>query len=160
MAKKFKKLLLLGVMLIMALGLFACGKNAGIQFTIGDVGDFSTEALYEHPTITKLVKSVDELQQLCDESGVIYTGEKYDESYFNEKAIIVYSFAIPSTMMSVQIDSLKVDSKTLIINTTRFVPKSGIWIDVEAYRFYVLEVNQGDIAQIEKVQISQKDKNK
>jgi hypothetical protein len=103
---------------------------------------------------------VDELQQLCDESGVIYTGEKYDESYFNEKAIIVYSFAIPSTMMSVQIDSLKVDSKTLIINTTRFVPKSGIWIDVEAYRFYVLEVNQGDIAQIEKVQISQKDKNK
>ena len=69
MNSKIKKIFTLGVMVSMAFGFFTgCRKNTGIQFDFGDIGDFSTEALDEHPTVTKLVKSTDELKRFCDES--------------------------------------------------------------------------------------------
>lgn len=144
----------------MAFGFFAgCGKNTGIRFDIGDIGNFSTEALDEHPTVTKLIKSADELQRFCDESGIIYKGDKYDEAYFSDSALLIYFFVNESTMISIHIDSLTVDNETLTINITRRVPRAG-YIDVEQYHSYVFEINQGDVANINNIMVSKKDKNK
>jgi hypothetical protein len=91
MNSKIKKIFTLGVMVSMAFAFFmGCGKNTGIRFDFGDVGNFSTEALDEHPTVTKLVKSADELQQFCHENGITYEGEKYNEAYFNDSALLIF----------------------------------------------------------------------
>jgi len=154
-----KRIVALGVMLVMLFGFAGCSGGKGIWFIIGDIGDFSAEAPEEHPVITKLIKSVNELQRFCDESGIRYGGEKYDESYFNEKALLVYSFVNESISITIHIDSLKVDNETMTINITRRVPRGG-QLDAVAYRFYAFEVNQSDIAKIDDIQISRKDKYK
>ncbi len=160
MNSKIKKIFTLGVMVSMAFGFFTgCGKNTGIRFDFGDIGNFSTEALDEHPTVTKLIKSADELQGFCDESGIIYKGEKYDEAYFGESALLIYFFVNESAMISINIDSLTVDNDTLTINITRRVPRAG-YIDEEQYHSYVFEINRGDVVDITNTNVSIKDKYK
>lgn len=157
---KIKKIFVLGVMISMTFGFFTgCGKNTGIHFDFGDIGDFSTETLDEHPTVTKLVKSADELQRFCDESGIIYKGEKYDEAFFSDSALLIYFFVNESRLISIHIDSLTVYNETLTINITRRLPRGG-YIDEEEYHSYVFEINQGDVADINNIQVSKKDKNK
>lgn len=151
-------------MVIMALGLFTgCEENTEIgtriQFYCGDIGNFSTEALDSHPIVTKLVKSADELQRFCDESGIIYKGEKYDEAFFSDRALLIYFFNNESTMISIHIDSLTVNNETLTINITRRVPRAG-YIDEVENRSYVFEINQGDVADINNIHVSKKDKYK
>lgn len=160
MNSKIKKIFTLGVMVSMAFGFFTgCRKNTGIQFDFGDIGDFSTEALDEHPTVTILVKSTDELKRFCDESGIIYKGEKYDEAFFSNSALLIYFFVNESTMISIHIDSLTVGNDTLTINITRRVPRAG-YVDEVEYRSYVFEINQSVVADINNINVSKKDKNK
>lgn len=157
---KIKKILALGAIVVMAFGFFTgCGKNTGIQFDFGEVGNFSTEALDEHPIVTKLIKTADEFKRFCDESGIIYKGEKYDEAFFSDSALLIYFFINESTMISIHIDSLSVDNETLTINITRRVTRAG-YIDEEQYHSYVFEINQDDVANISNILVSKKDKNK
>lgn len=157
---KIKNIFALGVIIFMVIGIFTgCGKNTCIRFDFGDIGDFSTESLDEHPTVTKLIKSEDELQQFCDDSGIIYIGKKYDEAFFRESALLIYFYVNESTMIDIHIDSLAVDNETLTINITRHVPRAG-YIDEVKNHSYIFEINQSNVADINNILVSKKDKNK
>jgi hypothetical protein len=160
MNSKIKKIFELGVMVSMTFGFFTgCEKNKVIPFDFGDIGNFSTEALDEPPTVTKLIKSSDELKLFCEESGIVYKGEKYDETFFNDSALLIYFFVNESSMIGIQIDSLTVDNETLTINITRRVPRGG-YIDEEQYLSYAFEIKQDDAADINNINVSKKDINK
>jgi len=154
-----KRIVTLGVMLVMMVGFVGCGGGNGIQFNIGDVGDFSTEAFDEHPIITKLVKSVDELQQLCDESGITYTGEKYDETFFVDKAIIVYAFWF-NPHKTFELNKIQISDNKIVIHTTIYTQKGMNYPAVTSYTFGCYEVNKTDLMNATEIQINTKNKTK
>lgn len=160
MNSKVRKVFTLGVILCMVLALCnGCRKNAGIQFEFGDINDFSTKVLDEHPTVTILIKTKDELEQFCDDSGIIYNGVKYDETFFSHSALLIFFFVNESTMISVNIDNLMVGNDTLTINITRRVPQAG-YVDEVEYCSYVFEINQRVVTNINNINVSKIDKNK
>jgi len=160
MNSKIRKIFTLGVIFSMVLVFFTgCRKNTGIHFEFGDIANFSTEVHDEHPTVTILIKSTDELKQFCDDSGIIYKGEKYDEAFFSHSALLIYFFVNESTMISIHIDNLTVGNDTLTINITRRVPRAG-YVDEVEYCSYVFEINQSVVADINNINVSKKDKYK
>lgn len=154
-----KKILILGVAIIMAFGLVACGGGKNIAFNIAESG-VSAEGMETHPTVTKLIKSVGELEQLCNETGLISDGQKYSAAWFEGKALIILSFIEESSSINNQVDGVKVQNETVVVNIIRRVPKNGILLGAEKYEFFLIEVGQADIAQTNTVEISRTNKNK
>jgi len=159
MAKKLITLLTLGVMVIMALGLFAgCGKSNGIWFFVNQEHGFETDMLEEYPTILKLIKSVDELYQTCDEYGITYTGGKYDEAFFVDKAIIVRAFWA-SPYVTSELNKIQIVDNIVTFYITTYTPKGSlpalVFFGIGCY-----EVNKADLSGAKEVQIITKNKTK
>ena len=158
-----KKTLTMGVMVIMSLsltlGLAACGvKDTGIWYFVNNEHGFSTDGLDEHPTITKLVKSVDELQQLCDESGITYTGKKYDEAFFVDKAIIVRAFWY-SPYVTSELNKIQIVDNMVTFYITTYTPKED-YPAIVSFGIGCYEVNKADLSNANEVQIITKNKTK
>lgn len=159
MKKIVMKIILLGIALVMIFSLSACGGGKSITFNIAESG-ISAEGAETFPIITKLIKSVSELEQLCNESGLTADGQKYNAAFFSDKALIVYSFINGSISIDIRIDRVKVQDETAVVHIIRLVPKNGILFDMEKNEFFIIEVSQVDVMGINNIQISQKDKNK
>ena len=163
MLKKTLGLVITGVMVIMALsitlGLAGCGdKNTGIWYIANNEHGFSTDGLDEHPAIKKLVKSVDELQQICDESGITYTGEKYDEAFFVDKAIILRSFEA-SPYITQELNKIQIVDGIVTFYITAYTPKGSYPAVVSAF-FGCYEVNKADFQNATEILINTKNKTK
>lgn len=155
----FKRILLVGALLLMIFGCTACKNGEKISFEIAkDIG-FLTEGLETHPTITELIKSVGDLEQLCDQSGLTLKTQQYNDLFFNDKALIIIAFIEESSSIDNQIDNVKLQDEKLIVNVTRLIPK-GTLLGVTKNEFFVIEVNQTDVTQINNIEILRKNKNK
>lgn len=166
-----KKILILGVAIIMCLGLFA-GCSSGIKFSVtyDKVGGFGSKKVDGGMTMSvlEIVNSLQELKDLCDEwenpafqeSNEYYNNElsqkirSYNEAYFSEKILIVYSFDRGHSKET-RIDSITVDGLQLVVNT-RLVTKKGTFSD-EAFNWLILiEVNKAEITGVATIQVKPK----
>ena len=161
MAKKMlKKILTLGVMVIMAFGLFAgCGGDKGIWFFVNPEHGFSADGLDEEPTILKLVRSLDELQQLCNETGITYDGEKYDEAFFVDKAIIICAYWF-DPHKTYELNKIQISDNKIVIHTTIYTQKGMNYPAVSSHAFGCYEVNKADLLNATEIQINTKNKTK
>lgn len=153
----FKRALMLGLMALMAfsaaVGMAGCGdKDNGIGFFVNPGHGFSTEGLDNPPVILKLVKSVDELQELCDESGITYEGTKYDEAFFAEKAIIVRAFWF-SPYVTSELNKILITDGIVTIYITTYEPKDD-YPAVVSHTIGCIEVNKADLSDASEVQIN------
>lgn len=134
-----KKILILGVALIMCLGIFtACGGNKNFVIGYDKMETFGSKVVDGGTTYYTLAKasSVQELQTLCvefgnyafQENGMHYGSElsqkirSYDETFFNDKVLVIYSFDRGHDKET-RIDSIAVDGTTLIVNASYTNPK-------------------------------------
>lgn len=166
-----KKILILGVALIMSLGIFS-GCNLGIKFDIGydKMGGFGSKEIDGVSTTytLELVNSLQELEDLCDawgnpafqENSEHYSVElsqkirSYNETYFNEKILVVYSFERGHSKET-RIDGITVDGLQLVVNA-RLIAKKGTFTD-EAFNWLILiEVNKAEVAGVTTVQVKHK----
>ena len=166
MKASFKRALMLGLMAFMALlvavSMTGCGekdsggkdnggKDNGIWFFVNpDHGFF--DGGKEQPMILKLVKSVDELQELCDESGITYGGAKYGEAFFAEKAIIVRAFWF-SPYVTSELNKIQIADGIVTIYITTYEPKSA-YPGVASYAISCIEVNKADLSDASEIQIN------
>jgi len=156
-----RKLITLGIAILLLFsiaGLTACDdKDVGISFQVsGDT--FSFDGLDEQPVITKLVKSMDELNQLCDENGIGYEGEKYNEAYFEEKAIILRMYWL-NVLASVHYDSVQIADDKIVINITSTKPKGNLPAQAIHYSD-IIELSKSELQNATEIQINTKNKTK
>lgn len=164
-----KKILILGIMFIMALGFFT-GCSSGIKFNVaydakGSFGhrevDDEASAFYT----LGFVSSLQELKDLCDEwnnpafdeSSESFSNElstkirNYDEAYFSEKILIIYSFD-RGHGKETRITGINLDREQLTVNA-RYINKRGAFT-AEAFIWLILiEVNKADIAGANTIQV-------
>ena len=165
-----KKILMLGVMAVMALGFFA-GCGSGIKFSVAFEGkgyangafsftDTSGEELGVH-NLVKLINSFEELKSFCDEvnnpaflqESPKYSNDlskkirEYDEAFFAEKSLIVYLLTAPNAGTSYKIKNLKVDGEELLLDIRIKESKHDSAAVITPWTF-LIEVNKADIAGI------------
>ena len=152
-----KKLVCLGVVLIMVFSMCACGRGTKIWFSAG--AGFTGEELIG-PDLTELVKSAEELQQVCDKYGFNNKNPAFNEEYFSEKAFILHSYTEYRISYSRQIDSVRIADGILFVYIIHAVPRWGILmaIDYSYYSTYLIEVNQEDIKNITEIQVIREEK--
>lgn len=166
-----KKLLVLGVVLIMCLGIFtACGGNKNFVIGYDKIGTFGSKEVDGGTTYYTLAKaiSVQELQTLCvefgnyafQENGDHYGSElsqkirSYDEAFFNDKVLVIYSFD-RGHGKETRIDSIAVDGTTLIVNASYKI-KKGTFTS-EAFNWLILiEVSKAEVAGTTSVEVKHK----
>ena len=166
-----KKISILGVAIIMALGLFV-GCNSGIKYNISydKMGGFGQKEVDNGITmdILEIVNSLQELKDLCNEwsnpafneSSEYFSSESsvkirsYDEAFFSEKALIIYSFW-RGYSKETRISNMSIDGTQLIINA-RYVSKRGTFDDVSFNWLFLIELNKTDISDVTTVQIKHK----
>ena len=153
MVRKTILLLLLFVTLFLLVG---CSNVTKIRFNVES--GFYTNDFENHPSLTKLVKSRDELQLVCDEYELINESPKYNEDYFKERAIILLSFSDKSIAITHQIECVIKDGK-LIVNLICIVPSGNLPTAVK-HCSYLIEVEQGDVEEISDVRVNRSEKTK
>src|SRR5690554_3974312 len=139
-----KRILILGVAINMCL-ILLLGCSSGIQFNIGydQKGGFGMKEVdgSEVTHTLEIVGSLEALKDLCvewsnpafQEGSEHYTSElskkirSYDEMFFNDNVLIVYSFDRGQSKKT-RIESLVVDNSKLIVNAA-FVSKKGTFSD-------------------------------
>ena len=162
MRKKITKIILLGVVIIMGLGVFAgcdSGGNNGIQFDIGS-RENTNFITFEFAEITQLVRSSEDLQQLYERHGLLLDDATYDESFFSSKAVIVHLFIEPSVSVTNQIDKVDIQEEELIITVLRLVPRSGNFLDAEENEIFLIVVSQDDVENINTISVVQREQTK
>lgn len=83
-----KKILILGVALMMCLGLFAgCGEDKNVEFTVGTAWGNNVAQ-----SIKMIVRTLDEWND-SDVANKITIDEKYDNTFFVDNALIIVAFA-------------------------------------------------------------------
>jgi len=148
------------------------GCSSGIKYNIGfnkmsGFGIKEVEGGFTETTL-EIVSSLQELKDLClewdnpafKENSEYYSSElskkmrSYDEAYFEEKILIVYSF-VRSHHRETRIDSLEVNGEQLVINA-RYITRRGSFPD-EVFNWLILiEVNKADVLGVTSVQIKHK----
>ena len=171
MNSTIRKILTLVVVIIMALGSFI-GCSLGIKFNIvyDKMGGFGYKETNGGVAIDmlELVNSLQDLKDLCDEWNNLAFDEEsesfsselsekirsYDEAYFSDKVLIIYSFW-RGHRKETRINSIEVEGTQLIVNA-RYNDKRGIFTD-EAFNWLILiEVSKVDIVGATTVQIVHK----
>ncbi|MCL2062697.1 MAG: hypothetical protein FWH03_08780 [Firmicutes bacterium] len=158
-----KKTAIFTAAILMCLGLLAgCGKEKNFIIGYDNRGSFHFEQIDNsfYPgfkTVTEVAFTLDELKDLCDtwnnpaflEESEYYASEQsakirsYDEAYFNENFLIIYSFTRGHSMET-RIESIATDGSTLIVHA-RLVTKRGTFT-TEAFTWLILiEVKNADI---------------
>lgn len=133
-----KKILVIGVALIMCLGLFAgCGTGEDVEFVVGE--GWATSA--EKP-IAKIITS---LSDIADEN--IGIDEKYDNSFFEENSIVFVSFRTRSTGANIEKIKVIKRGKEMVISING---TDGIFEAIGGVTI-VLEVKKVDISGVKNV---------
>ena len=160
----FRKIVVVGVLLMGVVLFGAASADSGgtqIWFEVNKNGRIDTDTStgdHSERIITELIRSSEELQQLCDEQKVfVYQkGEEgYDEDFFAEKALILYAFSGGTPLTNFQIDAVNVQDETLIINIIQSLPGVG-GITVEVYWAFLIEVQQEDVIDVTDIQVETK----
>ena len=165
MLKKIITLLLI----IMGLGLFS-GCSSGIWFKVGYEGKgYDNRFVYTDANgddegvynLVRVINSFDELKVLCDESNnpaFIDESSKfssnlskkireYDETFFVEKSLIIYSFTASNTGVSYNIKGLIIENEELLLDI-RKKETNGTFIPIETPWVFLIEVKKVDIKSI------------
>lgn len=158
-----------GILVMCFLGACSGGHSTGIKFNIGldQKGGFGFKEVDGGKTanILELVSSLQELKDFCDEWGnpafqensEYYSSESgkkirsYDEAYFEENILIIYSFW-RGQKIETHIDSIEVDGEQLVINA-RYITRRGNFDDVAFNWLILIEVNKADVLDVTSVQI-------
>ena len=165
----FKKLVCLGAVLMMCMGLFfACADGKKIWFEVGNVyyrGNYTVNAddVYD---LTKIVHSLEELETICnerysrfnDENGVIILEhddylieliQRYDETYFTDKALVLYCFGESYYSRPNQVKAVIKKDEKLTLDLKRYrSSKVGAAI---SYTTYVIEVKKTDVINVNEI---------
>ena len=145
------KVICLGVLLIMFLGIFTSCENKGIWHDV-KIG-FQIQSEKEHPNLLTLVDTTEKLRHVCDEHGLV-SDSTYDSAFFDEYAMVIYIFTDSKYVF--QFDTLKIENEILEIIVMRLGPA----IDEETHFSYSIKVRQNDVKNIKEVKTSITDKNK
>ena len=166
-----KRIVAVGVLVIMSLGIFY-GCSSGIKFNIGydKMGAFGSKAVDGGTTYYTLAKvsSVQEFQTLCaefenpafQEGSEYYSSElsqkirSYNETFFEEKVLIIYSFERGHDKET-RIDSISASDTKLIVNAS-YKTKKGIFTS-EAFNWLMLiEVSKSEALGTQSVEVKHK----
>lgn len=134
----FKKILLIGVALIMCLGLFTgCGTGEDVEFVVGEGWTTSTEK-----PIAKIITSLSDIAD--DNIGI---EEKYDSSFFEKYSLVIVSFRTRSSGATIEeIKATKNGNRlTVAINGTNGV------MEMIGQTTVILEVKKADISGVKNV---------
>ena len=143
-----KKIICVGVILVIAFSLIGCTYGRIIQFEVEE--GFYTENKEDHPNLLELVKSVEELELLCDEYGLINDAQKYDNEFFAENALVLYLFG--DSAYTFDFKAVRVKNEVMVISVTR----SHSTIDEATLFSYFIKIKKADIEGISNVQIDMK----
>jgi len=145
MRKKITKIILLGVVLIMGLSIFAgCGTQQEISF---EKGNASIHASLEQE-ISIVIRSLEEWSK-SDAANHITLDEKYDNSFFEGKALVIVAFR---TASNVEIGKVEISRRQGHL-TVNVVGEQGTMAIVDSV-ILALEVSSGDIEGIRNVRIT------
>ena len=144
MAKKLAKLLALGLMVIMALGLAACGQEKEITFEIGSAGVPSSYWGHDsEQPIKVIVRSLEEWNN-SEAAELITIDEKYDAEFFTDNALVIVAFRTTSGPCEVEkITASKSGNRlNLVINATAGVQTviSGAVVAIEVRKHDIVGV--------------------
>ncbi|MDD4244140.1 MAG: hypothetical protein PHG08_07520 [Bacilli bacterium] len=159
------------LLIFMSLGLLV-GCSSGINFNIsfdqkGGFGMKEVDGGFAVNTL-EFVDTLEELKDLCDEwnnpafnkNSEYYSSENsekirsYDESFFAEKILVIYSFDTGYNKET-RIDSIVVDGEQLIINT-RIKTKRGTFESVGFNWLMLIDINKSDVEGITSIQVMNK----
>ncbi|MDD4157149.1 MAG: hypothetical protein PHY08_11300 [Candidatus Cloacimonetes bacterium] len=159
---------ILNFLIIMSLSLLA-GCSSGIKFNIGhdQKGGFGFKEVDGGKTanILELVSSLQELKDLCDEWGnpafqensEYFSSElsekirSYDEEYFNENILVIYSFE-RGHPTETRINSIEVNEEQLLINA-RHITRRGQFTDEAFYWLMLIEIKKADVIGVTTINI-------
>lgn len=162
-----RKILLLGVALIMSLGIFtAC--SSGLRFKVGYEGkgyvngafaftDASGEEIGTHNSL-RLITSVEELKAFCDElnnpafsvdspkysSNLSKQIREYDEAFFTEKTLVICLLTASNAGISYTVKALAVEGTTLLVDVKQQESKRESATVITPWTF-LIEVKNTDI---------------
>lgn len=99
--------------------------------------------------IKEIIRSPEELSAFFDGNGIIPENdtpdwERYDNGFFDTKALIIYSTYTPSISIAYVLDDVQIidGQLTLIIAAQTF---GSFWLDQIGYASYIIEVDKDDI---------------
>lgn len=164
----FKKIFVMGVLIIMSLGLFAGCGDSGIWFKV----DYGAEGGFgKRIGVSKLVQSLEEMRDLCEEysndayneSSEYYSVEEYqrirsyDEVFFEEKALIVYSTFLGGDITKwIRVNNITVEETQLVVTLHHKDKGRGTWHDNSRTWLFLIEVNKADVLNVINVQVNTK----
>ncbi|MCL2630139.1 MAG: hypothetical protein FWD49_01280 [Firmicutes bacterium] len=157
------------VLTVLVALLLLVGCNSGIAFEIGYSGIVPFGYVGGTAILMlEFVSSPQELKNLCaekgvsafDESSVYFTGglskkiRNYDEAYFKDKILIIYSFE-RGHRRETRIDSISFDREQITVNA-RHKERRGNLTDEAFIWLIMIEVNKADTAGASTIQIKYK----
>jgi len=138
-----------------------------LPFVVGYEG-ISHDAASLWLDLAELVRSLEELQKLCDEHNYFPFQENkpdyhwelskkirdYDEIYFDKNTLILYFFTESSLDIgTTQADTIIVQDKVLTLNMLRI--STGAGKDAMTFWAFLIEVNQSDVASVTEIRAVQ-----
>ena len=141
-----KKIVCIGVALLMCLGLFsACGKNDDeIDFAIGYQGvGFGQDR-------KSVIKTFEEWDVLRPDHAMITELDKYNEAFFANKALILYTFGASGDYApEFSVKKLVLTNGTLTINLTQDEMTSGLaYFSITI----LIEISQKDVSNVANIE--------
>lgn len=164
MKTKIKKILILVVAIIISSGIFTgCKQNKNLVVSYDEAGSFAFEKTGDtifpsFMTVIEMVSTLDELKDVCvkwnnpsfQEESKYFTNEQsvkiqsYDEKFFNDKILIIYSFNRGQRKETV-IEGVSVDGNKLIVNAKLISRKGRTFTDDLFSWLILIEVSKSEV---------------
>ena len=160
MRKALKKILLIGVIAIMGLGLFGlsgCSTHRdSIWFELREDAFTVEQREVENTTelfFSELVKNDIELQKIIERySLTLNSKQQHDKSFFEEHALIFIYFWGGAGNDRINLDDIRVSANTLEVHRTRNIPTGGHGHGIREVRDIIV-VRQMDIYHVSEMEI-------